>query len=94
MKSKEATFTVLSMTVDAHLRVGAWKVWLQLLTSPPLHYPLKVSLDNKPLKRTLSSVMEMLKCHSPQLVASTVVQEGMDSALCKGQATECLTMTQ
>ena len=65
------TFVVVSMTADLQLR----KADIENFSDNPYHplppLPKNNSLDEKPLRRTLKNCDEvMLKCSSPQLIAS------------------------
>ena len=57
VKSKEAICAVILMTTDAYLKGRHME-------------GICNSLNRKPSKRTLISTMGMLKCSSPQLMAS------------------------
>lgn len=63
-EKKEAAFTVIWMTTDTQLRGRETKG--NVVPLPPTHTIKKGnSIDRKPLKKTLKSVKEILKCSTP-----------------------------
>lgn len=71
VKGKEATFTVVLMTTGSQLKRDTE---VSMMTTIPTPIPRKGnSLDRMALKRTLKTVIRMLKCGSPQLMASVGV---------------------
>ena len=71
VKGKEDSFVVVLKIADSQLRKRDIEAYTTIPTPPQSN-----SLDRKPLKRILTTVIKMLKCSSSQMVASDVGEGG------------------